>query len=73
MYEAIITFENVVNSYTPQGWTHSKKEFSYKEYRKKFDSFVGCMRYLYSLYNRANVVKAEYINHKTGVRKEWVI
>lgn len=73
MYEVVIIFENVVSSYTPQGWSRSKKEFCYREYRKKFDTFVGCMGYLSAISYRNDIVKAEYINHKTGEKKTWNI
>ena len=73
MYEAVIVFENVVDSYTPAGWSRPKKEYEYREHKKKFDRFVDIMGYLSNISQRTDVVKAEYINHKTGERKEWPI
>lgn len=73
MYEAVIVFENVVDSYTPAGWSRPKKEYEYREYKKKFARFVDIIGYLSYISQRNDVVKAEYINHKTGERKEWLI
>ena len=73
MYEAVIVFKNVVDSYTPAGWSRPKKEYEYREYRKGFARFVDIMGYLSYISQRNDVVKAEYINHKTGERKEWFI
>lgn len=66
MYEVIVVFENVVSRYTPAGWSRSKKEFEYREYKKTFPRFVDVMGYLYSISRRNDVVKAVYINKKTG-------
>ena len=73
MYEAVIVFENVVDSYTPAGWSRPKKEYEYREYKKRFARFVDIMGYLSYISQRSDVVKAEYINHKTGEKKEWLI
>lgn len=34
MYEAVIVFENVVDSYTPAGWSRPKKEYEYREHKR---------------------------------------
>lgn len=73
MYDVYITFKNVVNSYLPKGWTHYKKEYVYKKYIKRINSFTHLMGYLSKIRERDDVVEVSYVNLKTGERREWLI
>ena len=70
-FEVVVTWENVNSSYTPTGWSHSKKDFSYNKQSKFFNRFIEAMNYIRNVETKNNVVGIVYINHKTGETKKY--
>ena len=65
-FEVKVKWENIVSSYIPQGWTHSKKETEYIEKSKKFEKFVDAMNYIRNVESKNYAIEITYINHKTS-------
>lgn len=70
-FEVAVTWENVVSSYIPAGWTHSKKEFSYTKKSKFFERFVEAMNYIQNVEKKNNAVEIIFTNHRTGETKKY--
>lgn len=70
-FEIVVTYENVVSSYIPAGWSRPKKEFRYTKKSKFFERFIQAMNYIQNLEKMSNVAEILYINHKTGETKKF--
>lgn len=68
MFEILVKWENASAGYIPQGWTHYKREYSYKTVSKFFERFIDAMRYAHNLDNYPNAVEVWFINHKTEAK-----
>ena len=65
-FEVVVTWENVVSSYIPAGWSRSKKEFIHTKKSKFFERFIDAMNYIQNVGKMNNAIESVYKNRKTG-------